>query len=170
MIKLCSKCKQTLPLNLFSKDKGQKSGYRCVCKSCSKVEFQKFKESEGYIKRLSKTKEDKELLRESNPIKLWAHIAYHNAKKRAKEHNVPFTITKQWVEDNAVKICPLLEIPLVYGAKNKQTYNAASLDRINPLEGYTTENTKVISFKANRIKSDATLQDILKLAQNMQNY
>jgi len=69
-----------------------------------------------------------------------------------------------------VAVCPLLGIPLVYGTKNKQSPNAASLDKLDPKKGYTEENTKVISFKANRIKSDATVQEILTLAQNIQKY
>jgi len=81
MTKLCSKCKQLLPLEMFSRDKGQKSGFRCACKVCSSKEFEKFKNSEGYQKRLSKTKDIKEHLREENPIKLWAHHTFHNAKK-----------------------------------------------------------------------------------------
>ena len=46
--------------------------------------------------------------------------------------------------------------------KNNRDY-APSLDRIDPKKGYTKENTIVVSMLANRIKTDAKIEDIGKV-------
>ncbi len=43
--------------------------------------------------------------------------------------------------------------------------NSATIDRINPKNGYTKSNIAVISHMANRIKSNATSEEIKKTYQ-----
>ena len=45
--------------------------------------------------------------------------------------------------------------------------NCCSFDRINPKEGYTKENTQIISYRANRIKNDASADELLKIGHYM---
>lgn len=59
--------------------------------------------------------------------------------------------------------CPVLGIPLVYGEKGIRTDNSASLDRTDCSKGYEVGNVKVISWRANRIKNNGTLEDFKKL-------
>ena len=167
--KKCSGCQQDLPLNLFSKDKYQKSGYRCKCKGCSAVEFTSYSNTENYTKRLEKQVNTRRKQKETNPTKYWAHTAFHNAKKRAADNGLEFSITKQWLEENAPQTCVLLGVELIYNA-NKSSPSTASLDRKDSAKGYTPDNCKIISFKANRIKSNASVEEIITLAKNMQNY
>lgn len=66
-------------------------------------------------------------------------------------------------------ICPIYKIDLVYSSMNltdDRRNNAISIDRINASKGYVVGNVQIISHKANRQKSDASLSDILKLAAN----
>lgn len=73
---------------------------------------------------------------------------------------LPFDLTP---EDVLIPdICPVLSIPLERVSENKD--NAPSLDRINNSLGYVRGNVVVISFKANRIKSNASLSDLRKVA------
>ena len=44
-------------------------------------------------------------------------------------------------------------------------YYSPSLDRIDPNRGYTKDNIIVMSYRANRIKNDATKEEIKKLAE-----
>lgn len=44
-----------------------------------------------------------------------------------------------------------------------------SLDRIDSSKGYIKGNVWVIPFKANRIKSDATLEELELIAKNLKN-
>lgn len=169
MEKICTKCKQIMDISFFSKDKYKKSGYRTACKQCSNIEYKKFQTSDGYIKRLEKAKESRLHIKQINPIAVWAHDVYHNAKARAKKSGIEFSITKQWVIDNAVKNCPLLGVELIYGAEKSKS-KSASIDRKDSARGYTSDNCKIISFKANRIKSNGSLAEIQLLAQNLSKY
>lgn len=57
--------------------------------------------------------------------------------------------------------CPVLGIPLNYlDESTKDLKNAPSLDRIDPTKGYTADNVRVISNRANRLKLDASVQEI----------
>jgi hypothetical protein len=171
MKKLCSKCKQLLDVALFSIDKYQKSGYRTACKECSALEFKnyKLKNSSSYFKRLVKSKQKRAATKENNPIQAWSHTAYHNAKARAKKLGISFDLTKERLVTNAPTHCPLLGIELIYNAETSVP-NCASIDRVDSLKGYTQDNCKIISFKANRIKSNATLEEIEILARNLRSY
>lgn len=83
------------------------------------------------------------------------------AKHRAKVAGLPFNITR---EDVVIpEYCPALGIKLEGGTR--QDHDASpSLDRIIPDLGYVKGNVVVISHKANRIKTDATAEELRKLA------
>ena len=63
--------------------------------------------------------------------------------------------------------CPILGIRLVYGKKGRMVDASPSLDRVDPSKGYTLENTRVISNRANRIKNDGTAEEHRKIAAYM---
>ncbi len=85
---------------------------------------------------------------------------YARAKERAREKNILFTIKAANIE--VLDLCPLLGIPLYFG-NGVQGPNSPSLDRKDNSKGYTPENTWVISQKANRCKSDATIDELITL-------
>lgn len=169
MEKQCTKCKVLLQLECFSKDKHKASGYRSACKKCSSLEFQNFRNSDAYQARLEKVKTGRKTKKNIDPVSVWVHDVFHNAKYRSKKNGIEFSITKKWVALSVVKFCPLLQIELNYGA-SKSSDSSASIDRVDSSKGYTPENCKIISFKANRIKNNATLQDIQMLAKNLGAY
>jgi len=77
------------------------------------------------------------------------------ARQRAFDKNVPFEIT---VEDIRIpQHCPVLGIKLTIG---KGDDDSPSLDRIIPATGYRRGNIQVISNRANRIKNDATVDEL----------
>ena len=85
---------------------------------------------------------------------------WHAAKNRAQKANAPFSIA---VGDIVIpKRCPVLGIRLFQSQKGRSD-NSPSLDRQNPRRGYVPGNVAVISFRANRIKNDATVQELEKL-------
>ena len=82
------------------------------------------------------------------------------AQHRAQMRNVPFRITRK---DVAVPtICPALGIPLIVGQKRAAT--SPSLDRIQPHLGYIPGNVRVLSDRANRLKGNQNLPQLLARA------
>lgn len=83
------------------------------------------------------------------------------ARQRAKKAGLAFDLTK---EDVIIpEFCPALGIKLCQGTR--QEHDASpSLDRIRPELGYVKGNVVVISHKANRIKTDASPEELRKVA------
>jgi len=99
--------------------------------------------------------------RKDNRHRPWVK-AYHSSKSRAKKNGIPFDLTPEYLESIWTDICPVFGIELVVGsgAKSDASY---SLDRIDPDKGYVQGNVVVVSFKANRMKNNGTLDDIAAL-------
>lgn len=84
-----------------------------------------------------------------------AAALFGRAKARALAKGVPFTIT---VADIVVPaMCPALGLPMVLGGDRE---NSPTLDRVIPALGYVPGNVRVISYRANRIKTDATIEEL----------
>jgi hypothetical protein len=84
------------------------------------------------------------------------------ARDRAKKKGIPFTISQ--ADILIPKICPVLGIRLrVRTGKNGASNNSPTLDRVVPELGYTPGNIVVISWRANCLKRDATLEELQKL-------
>lgn len=83
---------------------------------------------------------------------------WHGAKARAKRDNLPFDITPESIV--VPERCPVLGIPLIRGV-NIFTDNSPTVDKIYPAKGYVMGNIHVISYLANRIKTNATPEQII---------
>lgn len=85
---------------------------------------------------------------------LWA--AKHRAKKIGREFDIK-------VEDVVIpEFCPILGIKL--NLNNSSTsFDSPSLDRLDSSKGYTQGNIFVISWRANKLKSDASFSEIEKI-------
>lgn len=97
----------------------------------------------------------------------WENRLWNNAKRNARSKNRPFNI-----EESDIIIpthCPILGIPLVRGSIPKNTNNdgLASLDCIDPELGYTKGNIWVISFLANKMKQNATKEQLIAFCNGM---
>jgi hypothetical protein len=151
--KVCNKCNVEKPKSEFFKYKTNKGGLCHSCKVCH----------------MAICKHRREEIRTENPMMLWAKdtltISRQRAKKKGREH----TITLEWLLANTNSICPLLNIPITYGAQ-KHDDHVASLDRKDPNKGYTPDNCTVISTRANRIKNDASLAELELITMNLRNY
>lgn len=88
------------------------------------------------------------------------------ARARAKRRGIPFTLTPEDIK--IPERCPLLGIPLLRSPATYATRDAApSLDRIDSTKGYAPGNVWVISFRANAIKRNATLEELELLVRNL---
>lgn len=83
------------------------------------------------------------------------------AKKRAEKNGIEFDILK---EDIVIpEKCPVFGFDFVVGDGKGPSDKSPSLDRIDNRKGYVRGNIQVISFKANKMKNDCTLEDVEKL-------
>lgn len=81
-------------------------------------------------------------------------------KSRSKRNNFAFNLEKSDII--IPKLCPILRIPLFIN-DNHIGDNSPTLDRIKPELGYVKGNVMVISNRANVLKSDATLDELVLL-------
>jgi hypothetical protein len=177
MEKRCSKCKQVLPLENFHKNKSIADGHASVCKQCFKlIGDVRRKDTKDEVAAYNKQYRQQNLvfLRKKQRDALvsnWQDPEQHpqmllyQIKSRAKRDNIPFDLT---VQDLVIpQCCPILGIPLSVG-QSKMHEGSPTVDRIQPHLGYVSGNVRVISFKANRLKSNmdiATLQSIIRYIQ-----
>lgn len=82
------------------------------------------------------------------------------ARNRAKNKNIECSIDESDII--IPDVCPLLGIPLVKG-KGNPAAGSPSVDRIDPSKGYVKGNIWVISWRANKLKSDASLDELERL-------
>ncbi len=83
------------------------------------------------------------------------------AKKTAKSRGLPFDLT---YKDIVIpEFCPVLGVKLERGMKSR-TDASPSLDRIIPENGYVRGNIIVVSWRANFLKSDGSVDELRKIA------
>jgi hypothetical protein len=81
-------------------------------------------------------------------------------RSRAKRSNIPFEIDESDII--IPEYCPILNIKLNFnvGKGRKNWRDSPSLDRINPSLGYVKNNIRVISNRANLLKSNAEVWEL----------
>lgn len=96
--------------------------------------------------------------------KIWG-----GAKKRAKIKGFEFDLEIGDVPEIPSR-CPILGIEIKENDMPKPLDSSPSLDRIDTLRGYVKGNIRIISNRANRIKSDATLDELKKIVKDLEKY
>jgi hypothetical protein len=87
------------------------------------------------------------------------HLLYE-AKKRAKSKDFECLLSLSDIK--IPDLCPVLGIPLFIKG-GRPTDNSPTIDRINNSLGYTPDNVAVVSYRANSIKRDATLDELKRI-------
>jgi hypothetical protein len=174
MTKLCPKCGAVKFEDQFSLCSSTVSKKQCWCNECH-LNYRKSKKRERkeyarayYLKNREEIIKKVKIYAAKNAEKLVKkHRLYYektistrllgDARKRANKLKLSFNLT----EDDFVipTICPVLNIPIIIGTKGRQN-NSPSIDRIVPELGYIKGNICIISWRANRIKSDGTLSEL----------
>lgn len=163
---MCHGCKHDLPAEQFAKDARRKNGLRYNCRACAAAHFSEWQKTAAYTKRVAKYKADRRTRKTEDPIGRWAEMALSASRARAKKSGLEHTLTHGWLVANAPAACPLLEEPLQYNNTRTTSFSPA-VDRIDNEQGYTPENCWVVSMIANRIKTNATLEQIELAARNL---
>jgi hypothetical protein len=95
----------------------------------------------------------KEIYLSNQLAKLFARV-----KHQAKNRKISFNLNPAYFA--LPEICPVLKIPLQFHTVNADD-NSYSVDRIDNTRGYDNDNVCIMSLKANRIKSNATLEELV---------
>jgi hypothetical protein len=154
--KWCSGCKEVKPIEDFDALKNRRNsadGLRRHCKVCQeKIDYTPIK----------KLFEGKKRHYENHP----EILMYKGAKRRAKEQGLPFDLK---IEDIVIpERCPVFGTPLFRNTGSctgSAGPNSPSLDKIIPALGYVKGNITVISYKANIMKNNATLEQCVLLGE-----
>jgi hypothetical protein len=146
MERKCKRCGEIKDINDFHKCSSKKDGHHYTCKQCIKNN-----------KKINGSRYDKEWKTKRKEYTLWRH-----AKYRANKKGIPFDITEQDII--IPEICPVLGILIMRNA-NRNSWNSPSLDRIIPEKGYVRGNIRVISWRANTIKSYGNAEEHRKIAE-----
>jgi len=86
------------------------------------------------------------------------------ARSRAKKFNLDFDLT---VEDIVIpEFCPICEIRIKVST-GKQSRFSPTLDRVDNTKGYTKDNVRVISQRANTKKADLSIREAERLLDYM---
>lgn len=85
----------------------------------------------------------------------------YRTKVRARAINVPCSLL--YTDIVVPMYCPVLGIKLEVSANGPKD-NSPSIDRIVPILGYIPGNIQIISNKANRMKSNANPEELVKFA------
>lgn len=91
------------------------------------------------------------------------------AKQRSKRNETNFCLKQSDIK--VPSVCPVLgvDMPVEFRAgktRNDLRHNyGPSLDRIDNSKGYVPDNVEVMSYRANMLKSDATLEELVLLGE-----
>jgi len=164
MIKKCKKCKISKEETEYQIDRRRKDGLYNWCKQCKKEYDLVYRKSDKVKKYYSsseyKYKKQKysKYIAETNP----EMIIYIQCKARAKRQNIPFNLD---LSDIIIpSYCPILGIELKHnrtgenGGKAKP--NSPSIDKFDNSKGYVKGNIWIISYKANAMKNNASIEEL----------
>lgn len=147
--KECRACATNKPIDQFYV-KGTRSqtnidGYENKCISCHKAVWRRKAEDPEARKR-------------------WL---LERIRSKCTAQGIPFDL--ELADIVVPTVCPIFGIPLKFGVSRAQSYNgpaedSPSVDRIDPLKGYTKGNILVICWRANRMKMNASVDELVRLA------
>jgi hypothetical protein len=98
-----------------------------------------------------------------------------SARQRAKLKDLPFDIDSAYLLSiyPADGVCPVMGIKMKFGftptKRSGGNPDSPSLDRLDPNKGYVKGNVVWMSFRANAIKQNASLEEIQAVARFMSN-
>lgn len=183
VMKSCTKCGRSDVV--FGKSKKTKDGLRQQCNSCRKVYRsntsvrQKTYMAEYYVRNQEVFRknhsayytEHKEELNaycksyrgrelQENPEK----IIFLRTRRRAEDRGIPFDLD---LSDMIIpSVCPVLGIVIVCSGGRPRP-DSPSVDRMIPSLGYVRGNVRIISNRANTLKSDSTVEEMTMILEDL---
>lgn len=157
-MKTCRTCGETLPLSSFAKNRAAKDGLQYVCRQCDKA-YQSARRARNPEENRKYSREYQTKRREGFEYRLQMllNASKQRARLKGREHTLTLEDIKELYPTDGK--CPVFGIVLEFGDAGFRE-NSPSLDRIDSKGGYTKGNVQVVSWKANRLKSYATVEEL----------
>ncbi len=157
--KSCSGCDRILLFECFYKSKYNKGGLGCRCKECGA------KDKADAMEKL--VKQDKEIIK-----KQYIKQIFRTKRNDAKRRGLEFDLDIEWITNNFPEYCPALGLKFTFyeGEKRGCPKNSSpSIDRIDNSKGYLKSNSVIICHRANSMKNNGTIEELIKLAEFYKN-
>lgn len=149
MDKSCVSCKESKSPDRFHNDKNTKDGKTTTCKDCANSRARMWaSKNMGRIVQKKRERRKRDL----------QGCLLESAQNRANINNIPLSIVK---EDIIIpERCPVLGI-LLRRNTGKAAADSPTVDRLIPELGYVKGNIQVISYKANKMKNNASVEELI---------
>lgn len=157
--KKCKECEIYLDIREFSKRKQSKDGFQHVCKMCLKSYKNKWLNS---IKEEARVSQGDITMRFAK-----AKIALYKTRSKSKDYNFNLTanyLIELWQKQQGK--CFYTQRDLVI--TDKFDFWTATLDRLNPNEGYTQGNVAWAIHGVNCFKQELTLEQFLTFVNSVE--
>jgi len=93
----------------------------------------------------------------------WARKIIGPLRRRCRAAGWPVEVGVKLLEEVAPDRCPVLGIELCY-TNSRVSDDSPSVDRVDQSKGYTPDNIRVVSWRVNRLKGDASADELEKIA------
>ena len=160
MLGVCRACGVEITPENVARTTAQKDGkprIRTQCKACRNTE------ARNRYKANPKEKEHRLLRNRADRKKNPAVSILQRVRDRARASGIEFALTVSDILPLPTH-CPVLNIPLCYDARHKPSPDCASVDRVDNDKGYIPGNVVVVSNRANVLKRDATVEELLLIS------
>ena len=145
-MKTCRICKEEKSFSEFHLNRVTKDGLDNRCKVCRKKEAR------------SKYQQD--------PFATLARCK----KAECKKKGIPYDLDAEYLRKLWTGKCPITGTSITIGNSGYGSHRSGHLDRLNPLLGYIKGNVCYISGRANRIKYDATIEELEQIIEYMKRH
>jgi hypothetical protein len=126
--KPCRLCGTVLPLASFYRNKRMIDGHVNECPACLND-------------------------RKMQTVDQRAYSLLSHAQSRARQKKLRFEITREWVKERLCRgVCEATGVHLHTTTTTRHDPYGPSLDRLDPTQGYTQENTRLVAWGYNRLK------------------
>ena len=165
--KVCSHCKEDKSFSEYTKNRSAKDGLQYRCRTCDLV-YQTKRRADKYDESLEYSRNYQRNRRQNYDYRL--QMLINSSKQRAKNKNREHSITVEDIKAiyPADGCCPIFGMKLEFNQAGFRE-SSPSIDRIDSTKGYTRDNIQIISWKANRVKGYATVEELEMLVAYLKN-
>ena len=156
--KTCNRCNEEKLLSEFSVNNKAKDRLQYRCRACDvKYQAQRRDANKDQFAEYSRKYQTDRRQDFEYRLRMLINASKQRSKLNGREHSITVDDVKALYPVDGC--CPIFGLKLEFNGAGFRD-NSPSIDRIDSTKGYTRENIQVISWKANRIKGAASLQDL----------